>query len=62
MVAKKPFSIRVEENVINRYKALATVLNLDGANLLAEMVMDRENKLTDDQRKAYEALLKVWNE
>lgn len=61
-MAKKPFSIRVESSVINRYKALATVLNVDGATLLAELVMEREKTLTEDERKAYEALLKLWKD
>lgn len=59
-MAKKPFSIRVEENVIDRFKALSIVLNTDGAQLLAELVMDREKKLSEDEQRAYEALLKVW--
>jgi len=61
-MAKKPFAIRVESSVINRYKALATVLNVDGATLLAELVMEREKTLTEDERKAYEALLKLWKD
>jgi hypothetical protein len=59
---KKPFSIRVEPPIINRYKALSTVLNIDGAKLLAELISDREKDLTKDQLDAYEALLKLWKE
>jgi hypothetical protein len=59
---KKPFSIRVEPYIVNRYKALSTVLNVDGAKLLGDLISDREKHLTKDQRDAYEALLKLWKE
>jgi len=59
---KKPFSIRVEQSVINRYKALSAVLNLDSAKLLEELVDQRENSLTENERNAYESLLKIWKE
>ncbi|MDC3413949.1 hypothetical protein [Terrihalobacillus insolitus] len=59
---KKPFSIRVEPYVINRYRALSTVLNVDGAKLLAELIDEKEKDLSKDQRDAYDALLKIWKE
>lgn len=61
-MSKKPFSIRVEPYVINRYKALSTVLNIDGAKLLSELILDREKSLTKQELEAYEALLKLWKE
>lgn len=61
-MSKKPFSIRVEPYVQNQYKALATVLNIDGAKLLSELINDKEKELTEDQRNAYDALLKLWKE
>lgn len=61
-MAKKPFSIRVEPCVANRFKALSTVLNVDSAKLLLELVQVREKTLTDDERKAYESLLKIWKD
>jgi hypothetical protein len=61
-MSKKPFSIRVEPYVINRYKALSTVLNIDGAKLLNDLILEKEKELTDGQRDAYEALLKIWKE
>lgn len=59
-MSKKPFSIRVEPYMINRYKALSTVLNIDGAQLLSELISDKEKVLTKEQRDAYDALLKIW--
>lgn len=61
-MVKKPFSIRVEQYVINRYKALSTVLNIDGAKLLSELITEKEKTLTEEERNAYEALLKLWKE
>jgi hypothetical protein len=61
-MTKKPFSIRVEPYVINRYKALSTVLNIDGAKLLADLINDKEQELSKEQREAYDALLKLWKE
>lgn len=57
---KKPFSIRVEDNVSRRYKALSAVLNMDNAELLKELLLEKEQRLTDEQRTAYDALLKAW--
>ena len=56
---KKPFSIRVEDNVSRRYKALSAVLNMDNAELLKELLLEKEQRLTDEQRTAYDALLKA---
>lgn len=61
-MAKKPFSIRIEQHLIDRFKALSTVLNVDGATLLKEMILEKEKTLTKEQHEAYEALLKVWRE
>lgn len=60
-MAKKPFSIRVESHVTNRFKALSTVLNIDGAKLLAELISEKENKLSSEQKEAYDAIVKLWN-
>lgn len=59
-MAKKPFAIRVEESVSKKYKALASVLNIDSANLLEKLVNDQEKTLSKEQHEAYVALLKVW--
>lgn len=61
-MAKKPFSIRVEPYVVNQYRALSTVLNIDGAKLLSELISERVGKLTKEQLNAYESLLKLWKE
>lgn len=61
-LTKKPFSIRVEQYVINRYRALSTVLNIDSAKLLADLIMEKEERLNEKEREAYEALLKLWKE
>lgn len=61
-MSKKPFSIRVEQHVIDKYKALSTVLNVDGAKLLAELIFEKEKELTPNQKEAYDALLKIWKE
>jgi len=61
-LAKKPFSIRVEPNVISRFKALSTVLNIDGANMLSELITNKEQSLTKEEQEAYEALLRLWRE
>jgi len=59
-VAKKPFSIRVEEIVTHRYKALAAVLNVDSAQLLSELITLRVEYLNEEQKTAYHALMKAW--
>jgi hypothetical protein len=62
LMVKKPFSIRVEPYIINRYKALSTVLNIDGAKLLADLISEKEKELSKEQLDAYEALLRLWKE
>ena len=59
-MVKKPFSVRVEENVTVRFRALSAVLNVDSAKLLDILVREKEESLTDDQEKAYRAVLAVW--
>lgn len=61
-MSKKPFSVRVEPQVSYRYKALATVLNMDGAKLLDDLIHEREKTLNPLELEAYEALLKLWKE
>jgi hypothetical protein len=61
-MAKKPFSIRVEPYVSIRFKALSTVLNVDGAKLLQELIEDRAERLSKEEREAYDALLRIWKE
>lgn len=61
-MSKAPFSIRVEKRVTDRFKALTTILNIDGAQLLDEMVKMKVESLTENQRKAYDALLIIWKE
>ena len=59
-MVKRPFAIRVEENVSTRYKALASVLNIDSAYLLEKLINDQEKILSNEEKEAYVALLKVW--
>lgn len=59
-MVKKPFSVRVEENVTVRFRALSAVLNIDSAKLLDVLVREKEKSLTEEQDKAYRAVLKVW--
>ena len=59
-MSKKPFSVRVEDSVSTRFKALSAILKLDNAELLKELIREKEELLTEEQRIAYEALLKVW--
>lgn len=59
-MVKKPFSVRVEENVTVRFRALSAVLNVDSAKLLDILVREKEESLTDEQDKAYRAVLAVW--
>lgn len=59
---KKPFSMRVEERVSDRFKSLATVLGMNGDKLLEEMVNERSENLTEKQRTAFDAILIAWKE
>ncbi|NBI30974.1 hypothetical protein [Chengkuizengella marina] len=59
-MAKRPFSIRVEESVVNQYRALSTVLNKKQEEILSELIFIKVNQLNEDQRHAYEALIKLW--
>lgn len=59
-MAKKPMAIRVETEFEHKYKALATVLNVDNDVLLIEMIGAKEKDLSEEQRTAYDALLKAW--
>lgn len=61
-MAKKPFSIRIEPYVSNRFKALATVKNMDSAKMLSEMISKMESELNDNEKAAFDALLNVWKE
>lgn len=61
-MTKKPFSIRVEEEVSNKFKAISTVMNVDGAELLTEIVNERADKLKGKQLEAYESLLIAWGD
>ena len=61
-MSKVPFSIRVETRVTDKFKALTTILNIDGAQLLEEMVKMKVESLTGNQRIAYDALLIIWKE
>ena len=61
-MSKVPFSIRVETRVTDKFKALTTILNIDGAQLLEEMVKMKVESLTENQRIAYDALLIIWKE
>jgi hypothetical protein len=58
---KKPFSIRVEQPTVNRFKAISTIENVDGATLLQQMILDWENKLKGEKREAYDSLLRIWS-
>ena len=59
-MAKKPFSIRIEEHQTSRFKALATIKNKDSAAFFMELLNMAEQNLTDNERKAYDALISVW--
>ena len=61
-MAKKPFAIRVESHDINRFKALHTVLNVDGAKVLSLMIAKMEDDLSPQQKETYTALLLLWRE
>lgn len=61
-MAKKPFSIRIEENISTRFRALVTVLDISSEQLLIEMINDKEKGLKEGQREAFELLLKVWRD
>lgn len=60
-MAKQPFSVRVNDDVSIKFKALAAVMNKDNAETLKTLVKQGEDNLNDDQRVAYEALLNAWN-
>ena len=62
VVAKKPFSIRIEQIHQDRFRALATVMNKDNAEFLKELVNEAESNLNENQRIAFEALIKCWME
>ncbi|WP_163530910.1 hypothetical protein [Halobacillus ihumii] len=61
-MAKKPFSVRVEGNVVKRFKALATVKNIDSATMLSEMLTNEEGKLNEEEHKAFLQLMNIWKE
>lgn len=61
-MAKKPFSIRIEENISTRFRALVTVLDISSEQLLIEMINDKEKGLKEGKREAFELLLKVWRD
>ena len=61
-MAKKPFSIRIEEETALRFKALSTVKDSDNAVLFDAMVAEHEKELSDKEREAYEALLNLWQD
>ena len=61
-MAKKPFAIRVEENVSTRFKALSIVMNIDSAILLGRLLDEKESRLSESEKEAYLAILKVWRE
>ena len=61
-MAKKPFSIRVEKQIENSYKAIQAIENVDGETLLKNMIADWVSNFSGDKQVAYESLLKVWKE
>jgi len=61
-MTKKPFSIRIEQVHQDRFKALSTVLQVDGAKLLKDMLTEAEKGLNEKQKTAYEALLNCWKD
>lgn len=60
-MAKLPFSIRVNEDVSIKFKALAAAMNKDNAETLKTLVELGKYSLNEDQHAAYEALLNAWN-
>lgn len=61
-MTKKPFSIRVETSISNRFKALATVKNMDNSQLFTEMIDEAEHSLSKDEKAAYDSLMNVWKD
>lgn len=61
-MAKRPFSIRMPEQTIERFRALVMVLDLTSEQLLTEMVKEKEKELSAGQKAAYESLIKAWAE
>lgn len=57
---KKVLGLRVSEEVTAKFKALATVFDVDQAVLMEQLVEAKEADLNDDQKEAFNALLKVW--
>lgn len=60
-MAKLPFSIRVNEDVSIKFKALAAAMNKDNAETLKTLVELGKDSLNEDQHTAYETLLNAWN-
>lgn len=60
-MAKLPFSVRVNEDVSIKFKALAAAMNKDNAETLKTLVELGKDSLNEDQLAAYEALLNAWN-
>lgn len=60
MAKKKPFSIRITEELATKFRAMAVVVNKDLAELFEEVVTEAEVNLTKDQQKALKMLLTVW--
>lgn len=60
-MAKLPFSVRVNEDVPIKFKALSAAMNKDNAETLKTLVELGKDSLNEDQHAAYEALLNAWN-
>ncbi|GEK57135.1 hypothetical protein CHL76_02270 [Marinococcus halophilus] len=61
-MAKKPFSVRVEADVVKRFKAIATVKNIDSAQMLSEMLVREETELSEEEHQAYLQLMSIWKD
>lgn len=59
-MAKKPFSMRVEEHLQYQFKALSFVTNMSAEELLSEMILRQEMAMNTEEQEAYKALLKAW--
>lgn len=61
-MAKKPFSVRVEADVVKRFKALATIKNIDSATMLSDMLFKEEQELSEQEHETYRQLMNIWKD
>lgn len=59
-ITKKPMTVRLSPSYEERFRALATVRNVDYDVMFIEVVKQSELNLNAKDRIAYEALLDAW--